>query len=82
MSERKWFYNAACDWYDGPPVIEIRDGEQSEDMQDRVDTFRGTVVLSPFQLEGPCAIRVRAETDKGELRALGLVVEQGPVKST
>ncbi len=28
MSEREWFYNAACDWYDGPPVIEIRDGQE------------------------------------------------------
>ena len=28
MSEREWFYNAACDWYDGPPVIEIRDGKE------------------------------------------------------
>ena len=28
MSEREWFYNAACDWYDGPPVTEIRDGKE------------------------------------------------------
>jgi hypothetical protein len=48
--------------------------------KDRVLALQSVIVFSPFVLEGPCTLRVRAETEEGELRGLGLRVEQAPAE--
>jgi len=46
--------------------------------KDRILALQSIIVFSPFVLEGPCTLRVRADTEAGELRGLGLQVEQAP----
>jgi len=46
----------------------------------RILAVPSIIVFSPFALEGPCTLRVRAETEEGELRGLGLRVEQAPAE--
>lgn len=48
--------------------------------KDRILALQSIIVFSPFILEGPCTLRVRAETEEGELRGPGLRVEQAPVE--
>jgi hypothetical protein len=48
--------------------------------KDRILAVPSIIVFSPFVLEGPCTVRVRAETEEGELRGLGLRVEQAPAE--
>lgn len=42
MTEREWFYNPACDWYDGPPVIEVRDGQKYLIRIPHMEYYNGT----------------------------------------
>lgn len=42
MSEREWFYNPACDWYDGLPVIEVRDGQRYLIRIPHMEYYNGT----------------------------------------
>lgn len=42
MTKREWFYNPACDWYDGPPVIEVRDGHEYLLYIPRMEYYNGT----------------------------------------
>jgi len=46
--------------------------------KDGVLALQSVIVFSPFVLEGPCILRVRAATEEGELRGPGLRVEQAP----
>lgn len=39
-------------------------------------------ILSPFEIEGPCTLRVRADTGEGELRGAGLRIELAPKPTT
>jgi hypothetical protein len=48
--------------------------------KDRILALQSVIVFSPFVLEGPCTLRVRAATEEGELRGLGLRVEQAPAE--
>ncbi|RDE49304.1 MAG: hypothetical protein DVS81_17350 [Candidatus Accumulibacter meliphilus] len=48
--------------------------------KDGILALQSVIVFSPFVLEGPCTLRVRAETEEGELRGLGLRVEQAPAE--
>jgi len=50
--------------------------------KERVLALQAMFVFSPFQVEGPCTLRVRVETDDGELRGLGLRIEQAPAAGT
>lgn len=34
-------------------------------------------IFSPLNLEGPCTLRVRAHTDTGEIRGLGIAIRDG-----
>jgi hypothetical protein len=52
------------------PVVAMPDGIQ------RVITSHMHVCFSPLVLEGPCMLRVVAITDKGEVRGLGLQIQQ------
>ena len=49
-----------------------------QERADLVQSPRIIMVFSPFQLDGPCNIEVRAETEAGELRGIGLRVREMP----
>ncbi|NMG16963.1 DUF6941 family protein [Aromatoleum bremense] len=50
--------------------------DENQNHHDSVLALGAHVVMSPFQIGGPCRLRVRAETEEGELRGLSLIVEQ------
>ncbi len=52
------------------PVVPMPDSSQ------RVITSHMHVCFSPLVLDGPCVLRVDAITDKGEVRGLGLQIQQ------
>jgi len=52
--------------------------EEMPDRQDHAGTYRFLMVFSPIQFDEPCALRVRAQTEDGELYGLGLTVEEPP----
>ena len=52
------------------PVVPMPDGTQ------RVVTSQMHVCFSPLVLDGPCILRVVAITDTGEVRGLGLQIQQ------
>ena len=54
------------------PVVPMPDGSQ------HVIASHVHVCFSPLVLEGPCILRVAAVTDKGEVRGLGLQIQQQP----
>ncbi len=49
-----------------------------EQPQERVQVMQFALVFSPIQFDGPCILRVRAQTEDGELRGLALRVDQAP----
>lgn len=52
-------------------------GEEAEMIQ----IFNAITVIAPMQFDGPCAIRVRADTESGEIRGQGIKIERGAVAS-
>jgi len=44
----------------------------------RVITSLAQVCFSPLVIDGPCLLRVTADTDKGEVRGLGLQIQRQP----
>ena len=52
-----------------------------DERRDRVQLLQSMFVFSPFQLEGPCTLRVRIETESGELRGVGLRIGQAPAEN-
>jgi len=44
----------------------------------KVISTQTQVCFAPLLLEAPCVLRVAAVTDKGEVRGLGLQVQQQP----
>ena len=50
----------------------------ADERKDRILTLQSMFVFSPFQLEGPCTLKVRVETESGELRGVGLRIDQAP----
>lgn len=56
---------------------EATDGER----KDKAQVLRTLFVFSPFQLDGPCVLRVRAETEEEELRGLGLRIALVPAEA-
>lgn len=62
-------------------VVEASDDIPEDERKDRVQLLQSIFVFSPFQLEGPCVLRVRVETEEGELRGLGLRIEQAPAEA-
>lgn len=53
-------------------------GSTTNDKQDRIQVLNFLFQFSPFPIESNMKLRVRADTDKGELKAPGLIVEQVP----
>lgn len=49
--------------------------------KDQVHVFRSLLVFSPFNLEGPCVLRVRVETEESEMRGAGLIINLVPSES-
>ena len=47
----------------------------SDEQQDSVQVFHAMTAFSPIHFDGPCALRVRAQTEDEEIRGLGLKVE-------
>jgi len=54
--------------------VEATNEVAEDDRKDRVQIFRSTFVFSPFKLDGPCILRVRVDTEEGELRGVGLQI--------
>ncbi len=52
----------------------------SDEQQDGVQVFHAMTAFSPIQFDGPCALRVRAQTEDEEIRGVGLKVEQVSTK--
>lgn len=44
----------------------------------RVHVFRALFFFSPFQVDAPCTLKVRIDTEEDELRGIGLRIEQAP----
>lgn len=58
--------------------------DSAEDMteaqrKERVQMAQFMLVFSPIQFDGPCTLRVRVQTEDGELRGMALKVDQGPL---
>jgi hypothetical protein len=49
-----------------------------DERKERVQLLQSMFVFSPFQLDGPCKLRVRIETESVELRGVGLRIDQAP----
>ena len=49
-----------------------------EQRKERVQMAQFLLVFSPIQFDGPCALRVRVQTEGGELRGMALKVDQAP----
>lgn len=56
-------------------AVEIT-SDSEMDIKDRILSLQSIIVFSPLALEGPCTLRVLAETEDGELRGAGLKIEQ------
>ncbi|MEA3291729.1 MAG: hypothetical protein U9Q71_05420, partial [Pseudomonadota bacterium] len=54
--------------------IEATSDLPKEGLENRIHTAHFLMVFSPFKLDGPCVLRVRAQTGSGELRGVGLRV--------
>jgi len=48
--------------------------------EDRLLIFPSIFVFSPCQLDGPCILRVCAETEEGELKGPSLIIGQAPAE--
>lgn len=57
---------------------EIPDEMTDEDRMERVHIAQFMLVFSPLQLDGPCVLRVRAQTEDGEMRGIALKVDKAP----
>jgi hypothetical protein len=47
-----------------------------EQRKERVQMAQFMLVFSPIQFDGPCTLRVRVQTEDGELRGMALKVDQ------
>lgn len=53
---------------------EMTEGQRNE----RVQMAQFMLVFSTIQFDGPCTLRVRVQTEDGELRGMALKVDQAP----
>ena len=59
-------------------TVEASTNVAADERKDRILALQSMFVFSPFQLEGPCTLKVRVETESGELRGVGLRIDQAP----
>lgn len=45
----------------------------------RAQSVQYILVFSPIHFERPCALRVRVQTESGELKGMGLLIDQSPI---
>jgi len=57
-------------------LVDKTDEAPTSEHNDRVAMLQSYFVFSPFQVDAPCVIRVRVDTEEGELRGVGLRIEQ------
>lgn len=50
-----------------------------EDLVERIHVAQFMLVFSPLQLDGPCVLRVRVQTEDGELWGVALKVGKAPL---
>lgn len=58
--------------------IEPANDELESERRDEVHIFHSALVFSPFNIDTPCKLRVRVETEDGEFRGVGLTIETSP----
>lgn len=58
--------------------VEPTNDVAEDERKNRVQIFRSTFIFSPFKLDGPCTLRVRVETEEGEIRGVGLRIGLAP----
>jgi len=61
--------------------VEAAEGVPEDERKDIVRLLQSFFVFSPFQLDEPCVLRIRVDTEEGELRGLGLRISQGPTEA-
>jgi hypothetical protein len=49
-----------------------------EELKERVHVANFVLVFSPIQFHGPCTLRVRVETENGEMRGIALKIARAP----
>jgi len=59
-------------------AVQALQGDAESLAGDRVQVLNSFFVFSPFEIAGPCALRVRAQLGDEELRGVGLRIEQLP----
>lgn len=59
-------------------VADAIGSSSTDERADRMQVLEAIFVFSPFQIDAPCALRVQATTEEGDLRGLGLRIEQTP----
>lgn len=62
-------------------AVNATDDVPEDERKDRVQVLQAHIVFSPFNIDGPCILRVRAETEDEELRGLGLQIQQAQGES-
>ena len=55
----------------------VLDGDENGE-ENRVQVLNSLFVFSPFQIDAPCRLRVRAVTESGELKGLSLMIAEAP----
>lgn len=57
------------------------ESDGSEDSKkNRVQVLNSLFIFSPFQIDAPCRLRVRALTESGELKGLALMIAEAPAE--
>ena len=62
-------------------VVEATDSIPEEERKDGVGLLQAFFLFSPFQLDGPCVLGVRVDTEEGELRGVGLRIGHAPAET-
>jgi hypothetical protein len=57
---------------------DIRHEMREDDRPTRIQVMQFLLIFSPMQFGEPCTLKVRAQTDTGELRGLALTVASPP----
>lgn len=58
--------------------VEPSHDDAENERKDRAHVFHSALVFSPLKIDAPCKLRVRVETEEGEIRGVGLTIEKSP----
>jgi len=61
-------------------IVEDAGEVPKDQQQNRVQALQSIMVFSPFQLDRPCLLRVRVDSEEGEHKGLGLRVRAAPIE--